>query len=469
MSWWRWGLGLVCGAALAPFACPPVAVLSFGLVSACLCLWWVTERRSVALTSSCSSVLVGLLSVALQPEGPEWEGWYSVKGEVSSVVGRERSLKVHAARPLGGLWSVQSGAIWVRFGQVSPPVGSHVVVAGRSSMQLPKAKPGAPNPKRSADRGRVRSVLRASQWSVLGPPTTRCAVRNDPTGVLSALVCGDRTGVSPERRRLFRRTGVAHVLAVSGFHVGLVMGWTYGCARAAQRLMSLWWSGGFDSVWAALLGMYAAWFYVTLANSPVSGVRALWMCSLALLARELGVRLRAEDVLGMAACAAVIMDPVVVSTVSFQLSYGAVCGLVRFGPAWRRPTSWRSWFRTSVQTSIAATAGTLPAIAWWFQELSMFGVWVNVWAMPWVAMVVAPLSFVSAVDVPWISVAAARWGSTSVEWFCAGLSAFDVEPFHPIVNAQGALLLGAILVSSLRARTSAIFAILVLWIRVVPC
>jgi len=409
----------------------------------------------------------GLLSVALQPIGPALNGWHSVVGEVSVAVGRERVFNVNAIRPLGGEWALQEGKIWAKFGRFPPKNGSHVIIAGRSSPFVPTTRSGASDPKRDAARGRVRSYMSVSEWSYMEAPRQRCVVPHDTTGLLVALACGDRRGVSLEHRRLFRRTGVAHLLAISGFHVGLVMGWVYGLVRGAQRLVSLVWPKGLDAFWAALISVYAAWSYVVLAGSPVSGVRALWMCSAALLFRAFGVPSRAEDLVGMAACVAVVIDPCVVSTVSFQLSYGAVCGLVRFGPALSGPRTWKTWWFASAQTSMAATAGTLPAVAWWFQDLSQFGVWVNVWALPWVAMVVVPLAFVSAMGVPWVSLVAARWGNQSAALFVWSLAPFDVEPLHPSVGAWGALLLAAVLVSSLSVRTSALFALLILTIGVV--
>lgn len=355
-----------------------------------------------------------------------------------------------------------------RFGRSGPSAGSKVVVAGQASPAPPPVRWGAPDSARVAEMGRARTYVKVSDWSAIGRKRWSCVVQDDETGLLSALACGDRRGVSTERRRLFRRTGVAHLLAISGFHVGLVTGWAYALMRGAQRLASLVYPRGLSGLWAAGFGVGAAWTYVAVAGSPVSGVRALWMCAVALLSRELGVRFRAADLVGMAGCVAVMLEPCVVATVSFQLSYGAVCGLVRFGPRLARLRSWKTWWSASMQSSMAATAGTLPAVAWWFQEVAVFGVWVNMWAMPWVATIVAPFAFVSALDIASVSDVAARGGAQAVELLCWTLTPFDVEPFRPAVDAVGALLLAAILVSPLSLRTSALFASLVLLTRRVP-
>ena len=192
------------------------------------------------------------------------------------------------------------------------------------------------------------------------------------------------------------------------------------------------------------------------------------MCSAAMLFRVFGVPSRAEDLVGMAACATVVFEPCVVSTVSFQLSYGAVCGLVRFGPSMNRIRTWKGAFLASLRTSVAATAGTLPALAWWFQDLSAFGLLVNVWALPWVATVVAPLAFVSAMGLPRVSGLSGHLGTQASELLLLSLKPFDVEPLHPAVGSFGALVLAAILVSRLPAPASGVLALLVLCLRVVP-
>ena len=291
-----------------------------------------------------------------------------------------------------------------------------------------------------------------------------------PAAILRALIIGDKSRLDPELRDSFTRVGVAHVLAISGLHIGLVAIVAYGAWRwllARSQYLLLMWS---VPKLAAFLTLPVVLLYAGLAGGSVSTVRAVIMVGVFLIARLLD---REEAVFRSLALAALIVSlvwPGAVLDISFQLSFVAVLaiflGLYRFriwgenrykardvAPSrWRRrlggwasltfvlslslhrfqiwrdnwdqardvaPSRWRQrlWRRAGLYglVTLSATVGTLPLVATYFHIVSQVGFLANLLVVPFLGSFAVVLGLASAVLV------FLHEGTATLVVWCAGV------------------------------------------------
>lgn len=211
----------------------------------------------------------------------------------------------------------------------------------------------------------------------------RTAPRQDPVeAVLEALLLGYQRGVDPETRAAFQLSGAAHVLAVSGMHVSLVLTlWLFLLRHLPGR-----WAFHPISQGAVLLLVI---LYGLLTGASPSAMRAVIMGAVALLARMFYRPYFALNALGFAAFVQLSLDPAVLHNVGFQLSYAAVGGMLAFYGLLRGlfrsklfSTTWGAYLRDLVAISLAAQAGTL-LLSWaYFGRLPLYFLLTNLVAVP---------------------------------------------------------------------------------------
>ena len=206
--------------------------------------------------------------------------------------------------------------------------------------------------------------------------------------LVTALLTGDRSGLSDGDYAALRRSGLAHVIAVSGLHVSFLAGLAAALLGARRRRTAV--------CTIALLLCFAA----VVGNTP-SVLRAVFMQSMLLLAPLLG---REEDK-PTSLCAVLMLlllqNPYAAASVSLQLSFAAVAGIYLFsGPLTERWTARLParpkgfWAKTgclaarfvlsSLAVSLGAIAFTTPLTAWHFQSVSLVGPLANLlclWAV----------------------------------------------------------------------------------------
>ena len=197
-----------------------------------------------------------------------------------------------------------------------------------------------------------------------------------------------------------------HLLAVSGLHVGLVGLALYGLlkpvlGRLGVRRRRVEWTRA-----AITLGVLA--LYVVVAGASVSVVRAFVMVSVLIVGRATERHVDTLSALGLAAVLLLVHRPAALFDVGFQLSFGAVAALVTLTPLLNaavpdrvRQSALGTLVAGSVTTSIAATAGTAPALLAHFGRLPLGGLVLNVPAIPLTALTLGGgLGCALAVPVP---------------------------------------------------------------------
>lgn len=203
-----------------------------------------------------------------------------------------------------------------------------------------------------------------------------------------ALALGDTRGLSQRDWEILRATGLTHLIAISGFHVGMIAGWA---ALLMGLLYRLWPALGRH--WprpqgAALAALLTATGYTALAGFALPTVRTLLMIAAVLLARLLRRPQRLGDALALALIVVLLIDPLSVLTPGFWLSFLGVAWLM-----WCLPDARESgWLRSFLQAQGVAMLGLLPLTVWFFSQASLAGLLVNLVGIPWISLGVVPLA-----------------------------------------------------------------------------
>jgi competence protein ComEC len=251
---------------------------------------------------------------------------------------------------------------------------------------------------------------------------TRHVAETSTAGVLAALTIGDQAAIDRAGWDLFRVTGVAHLMSISGLHVtmfawlaGAALGWTW--RRQPSWLLAC--PAPLAARWG---GCAAAASYALLAGWGVPSQRTVWMLAVVALLRTAGRRWPLHAVLLAAAWAAAVLDPWALLQPGFWLSYGAVALLVASEPA-HAPAApaaqgvW-GWLRGAVcgglRTQATATVGLAPLTMLFFQQVSLVGFVANLVAIPLVTLLITPLALLGVI-VPFLWIPAG--------WLVQGLEA----------------------------------------------
>ncbi len=241
------------------------------------------------------------------------------------------------------------------------------------------------------------------------------------SAVLQALVIGDQRAIDSTQWQLFARTGVSHLMSISGLHVTMF--------AAVAGLLALWLWRGLALCWprlalriaarrlTLLVGFFAALGYCLLAGFAVPAQRTLWMIAVSVLALWSHRTPAPSQVLLLALLAVLLPDPWAVLAPGFWLSFGAVAvifiaaqgawsgGLASSAashPRWLPPALSnlfrRAWagLREWAAVQWAITLGLAPAMLLLFQQLSLVSPLANALAIPLVSFLITPLAIVGA-------------------------------------------------------------------------
>ncbi len=232
-----------------------------------------------------------------------------------------------------------------------------------------------------------------------------------PRGAVAAtLLTGLSSAIPQVDRDAFAASGLAHLLAVAGLHLGIVMGlalslvrtalaaWEWGALRLPCRQI------------AALAALAAGGFYMELTGLHLPGLRSLAMAAVAMLGLVIGRRAVSLRALAFAASLILLLTPAVLLDVAFQMSFAAVLALLAgyeaARPLIRRLQGPRLRDRVALHlfqlvfTSLVAGAASLPYAAFHFGRVQFYFVLANLLAVPLTAFWVMPQGLLSLLLMP---------------------------------------------------------------------
>jgi len=269
----------------------------------------------------------------------------------------------------------------------------------------------------------ARQTVRDAIFDTLAPDITD-ALRVRLAGVVAALVTGDQRAIDRADWDVFRATGVAHLMSISGLHITL-FAWLAAAVvqalwRRSQRLCL-----ALPAPSAALIGgVLLAALYALFSGWGVPAQRTVLMLATVSLLRLGGRRWPWPQVWLLACAVVVVPDPWALQQPGFWLSFVAVAVLFATdtvaGGAIR--TGVRGRFLSLLREQWVVTLALTPLGLLLFGQVSLVGLLANVLAIPWVTLVVTPLAFAGVVWAPlW---QAAAWGVQGLAWVLQWLAAW---------------------------------------------
>ncbi|AIY40956.1 DNA internalization-related competence protein ComEC/Rec2 [Collimonas arenae] len=261
-------------------------------------------------------------------------------------------------------------------------------------------------------------------------------------GVLVALAIGDQRAIDQSDWEIFNRTGISHLVAISGLHITMIAGMFAAC------MASLWRRSFFTRASLPLLlptqkvvalsGALAALVYVLLAGFGIPAQRTLYMLLVVALALWSGRIASVSHVLCFALAVVLLIDPWAVLWPGFWLSFCAV-GVILYTSVGRRLAvtsdtgsilaKWWRGLRAAGATQYAVTIGLLPLTVLLFGRVSLISPLANAVAIPLVGLVVTPLTLIASMLPAPLSVWLWRVAHTLVEQLALLLGWLSTLPF----------------------------------------
>ena len=296
--------------------------------------------------------------------------------------------------------------------------------------------------------------VRPGQWQIIGHVPIRglrayattiqrklaqrysdAGLHGQPLALISAITLGERDALDSDLRQSFAAAGAAHVLAVSGLHTGII----YIIVVSLLTCFGLWRPLYEQRIRRALLSsciIAVMWAYAFITGLSPSVMRAALMLTII----QVGWICRRQSIsfntLAAAACICLWIDPLSLFSVSFQLSFAAVAGILLFVPhfnsLWRVHSKFARFMRDLVTVSTAATIGTLPVSLYYFSQVARCFLLTNLVVLPAAyVLVISGLLVLALAHTPigaWLAFALQHIGG----WVCTFVAWIEHLPYSTL-------------------------------------
>ncbi|MBN2662786.1 MAG: ComEC family competence protein [Bacteroidales bacterium] len=251
-------------------------------------------------------------------------------------------------------------------------------------------------------------------------------------GVLSALTLGYRDEVDPETRQMFADTGAMHILAVSGLHVGIIF-------MILNSLLAFMSKNKFMILLKSVIIILSLWIFAFIAGLSPSVTRSALMFSMFVIGKLLRRSTSIYNIIFASAFILLIINPLDVFAVGFQLSYAAVLSIVFFQPhiyklfVFERNIPDKIWALLSV--SIAAQMGTMPIGFFYFHQFPNYFFLTNVLVIPLASIILYLAVLLLAISwIPVLNGAIAFLLKIALKFLLVGVGGINSLPFAATKN-----------------------------------
>lgn len=224
----------------------------------------------------------------------------------------------------------------------------------------------------------------------------RAEIAGQPGAFAAAVLTGDRSGLEAGPVEAMRDANIAHLLAISGLHMGLLTGFVYGALRLILALIPVIALRYPIRKWAAAVALVAGAFYLALSGGNVATERAFIQVAVMFAAVLLDRRAITLRSVALAAIIVLARRPETLMSPGFQMSFAATAALVGAFTA-LRGVSWMQalpvWLRgvaALVISSAVAGAATAPFAAAHFNQIAVFGLAANLLTVPVMGSLIIP-------------------------------------------------------------------------------
>ena len=363
---------------LLPFRTYPLAFFLFGLCWACVSAQWALDDRLRPMLDGQTRWLEGRVSGLPQQTDS------GVRFELSDSRSRNARLPARIRLYWHGGPPVRSGERWRLAVTLKRPSGLLNFHGVDHEAWLLAQRIGATG---SVKDGERLAPARNAWRDAVRQRLTAVDAQGREAG-LAALVLGDGSGLTADDWRVLQDTGTVHLLVISGQHIGLLAGLIYALVAALARYGC--WPRTWPWLpWACGLAFTAALGYGLLAGFGVPVQRACVMVGLVLLWRLRFRHLGIWWPLLLAFNSVLILEPLASLQPGFWLSFAAVAVLgLTFGGRLGRWSAWQAWTRPQWLIAI----GLFPVLLVLGLPISLSAPLANLFAVPWISLVVLPLA-----------------------------------------------------------------------------
>ncbi|MCB9202128.1 MAG: ComEC family competence protein [Flavobacteriales bacterium] len=221
----------------------------------------------------------------------------------------------------------------------------------------------------------------------------------DSKSIISALTLGDRTLMDSSLKEEFSKSGIIHLLAISGMHIGiiyLIFSWFYGLifGKITSKKVLL------------ILVLLSIWIFGIFVGLSASVFRACLMLSIYQIGLILKRPQKLLHVLGLSAFLILLYNPNQLFDVGFQLSFCAVLFIGLLNPHFdyflhRKANFIPKFIRSVFSMTLSAQLGTLPIVLYYFHQFSLLSLFVNVLILP-LALGLVVFSFISLIQITFL-------------------------------------------------------------------
>lgn len=261
--------------------------------------------------------------------------------------------------------------------------------------------------------------------------------------IMTAMLLGDKSGLDKDTKRLYQENGIIHILSISGLHITIIGMSIY---KMLRRM-------GVPMWMAAVIGGGILLLYGVMTGMSISACRAIGMFLIKLLAEITGRTYDMLTAMGILAAGMVGFNTLYLRNAGFLLSFGAILGIGVLYPVlvseeneppigryedrrWKRMIRvmgaklWEG-LKQSFLSGLSVTLVTLPILLWFYYQVSVYSVFLNLLIIPWMtlvmlaglfAMLVPGLGIVGTVDCAILAV---------YEWLCRGFEQLPFSTWNP--------------------------------------
>ncbi len=274
--------------------------------------------------------------------------------------------------------------------------------------------------------GEIKIIERHRTWIESARKRIRQAIwKTDASasGILSAVLLGDRSHVGTHENDVFSATGTAHLLAISGMHVGMAAAWLFAMC---------WWLLTRREAWmvhwpvrsiSLLAGLFSALAYASLAGWPLPAIRSGCMLAAGVLAWLLAEKASPFNTLLAALMLILIVDPSAIASLSLWLSFLATAGILLWaGQQHGQASSGRLMqaVKGLFWVSLLAMLATLPVIVSVFGRVPLYGLPSNLLMVPLYGLFVMPLSLagelMAVLGLEYMASGLLQWAALGIRW-----------------------------------------------------
>ncbi len=198
------------------------------------------------------------------------------------------------------------------------------------------------------------------------------------SGVITAILLGEKHLLEDEVKDLYQENGISHLLSISGLHISLIGMTVYNLLKKMK-------AGLHVSTFVCLAFIYS---YGILTNFSVSTNRAFVMLSVSLLARIFGRSYDMLSTMSLSALIILLQNPLQIFSAGFLLSFGSVLGIALIMPSLKSIIQAENKIIDSVLISLSVQLMTLPLILYFFYQLPIYSILINLILVPLMSMLV---------------------------------------------------------------------------------